>query len=296
MSAESPLCGRIVVVTGAARGIGEAVARALFRRGARLALLGHEGDRLRRLADELPGAFAREVDITDHHAMTHAAEAVQERQGPPSVVVANAGIASGGPFLEDDPETWRRVIEVNLIGSSVTARVFLPALLDTRGYYLQVASLAAFAPSPMMTAYCASKAGVGAFTQALRGEVAHQGVDTGVAYLTWTDTEMIHAADQHAALRLLRNGLPWKGQKTYSPEFVAERMVYGIERRAPAVYVQRWLRAVQAGQALVPGLATWRARRVLARESPEAFRPTGLLGRGGEADLPSRQGLSGSRF
>jgi short-subunit dehydrogenase len=87
------------------------------------------------------------------------------------------------------------VIEVNLLGSVATARAFLPALLAAEGYFLQVASLAAIAPAPLMGAYCASKAGVEAFAHALRAEVAHQGVDVGVAYLTWTDTDMVRAAD-----------------------------------------------------------------------------------------------------
>lgn len=290
MSAASPLRGRTVVVTGAARGVGEAVARALAERGARLALLGHEGERLGRLAAELPEATAWEVDVTDHGAMSRTAALVQERFGPPSAVVANAGIAAGGPFLREDPETWRRVIEVNLIGSSVTARVFLPGLLATRGYYLQVASLAAFAPAPMLTSYCASKAGVAAFAQALRGEVAHAGVAVGVAYFSWTDTDMIQAADRHPALRLVRSKMPWKAGQTYPPRTVAGGLVRGIERRARAVYVQPWLRLVQAGQILVPGLVTRRARRVLGRTRQDDLEATGPLGAGGTADADSRPG------
>lgn len=130
---------------------------------------------------------------------------MQQQLGPPSVVVANAGVAGVGSFLQSDADTWRRVIEVNLIGSSLTARAFVPGLLTTRGYYLQVASLARMTAAPMMSAYCASKSGVEAFAHALRAEVAHRGVDVGIAYLSWADTDMINAA----VLRELRARLPW---------------------------------------------------------------------------------------
>ena len=122
------------------------------------------------------------------------------------VVVANAGIATGGPFMHSEAGSFTRVIEVNLLGSVATARAFLPDLVESRGYFLQVASLAALAPSPMMAAYCASKAGVEAFAHSVRAEVAHHGVRVGVAYLSWTDTDMVRGADENAALREMRAG------------------------------------------------------------------------------------------
>ncbi len=153
-----PLSGRTAVVTGAARGIGAALARELAGRGMRVALLGHEGDRLRQLAGELPvPALAHEVDITDDAALAVAADAVRTGLGTPSVVVANAAVADAGLFADSDPARWRRVIDVNLTGSAATARTFLPDLTATRGYHLQVASLAAIGAAPLMSAYCASR-------------------------------------------------------------------------------------------------------------------------------------------
>ncbi|MFG3497400.1 SDR family oxidoreductase [Streptomyces sp. NPDC047928] len=282
----SPLRGRVVVVTGAARGLGAAMSRELSRRGARLALLGREGSTLARVAGELGGeAHCWEVDVTDDDAMARVARDMRERMGPAFAVVANAGVAEGGPFLSTDPATWRRVVEVNLVGSAVTARVFLPGLLETRGFLLQIASLAAFGTSPMMSAYCASKAGAEALAHALRAEFAYRGVGVGISYLNWTDTDMVRDADRHAVLRELRGHMPRAARRVYPADVVAARLVTQIERRSTAVYVPGWLRAVHAVRAALPPVVTWVASRELPRLARETdFAPTGLLGAGGRAD------------
>jgi NADP-dependent 3-hydroxy acid dehydrogenase YdfG len=106
---------RIAVVTGAARGVGAAVARRLALRGMRVALLGRELDSLRRVADELPTeAHCFEVDVTDEAALRGAARSIGARLGPASVVVANAGIAAAGPFATCEASLFDRVVEVNL--------------------------------------------------------------------------------------------------------------------------------------------------------------------------------------
>ncbi|WP_185034751.1 SDR family oxidoreductase [Streptomyces candidus] len=288
-----PLEGRVAVVTGAARGVGEAVARGLAERGAAVALLGHNAPALERVAESLPGpAGWWEVDVTEDAAMDRAAAQVRRQLGPVSVVVANAGIAEGGPFAESDPATWRRVIEVNLVGSSITARSFLPDLQETRGYYLQIASLAAMGASPMMSAYCASKAGAESFAHALQAEVAHQGIGVGVAYLNWTDTDMIRDVDRHTVLGELRAHMPAPARKVYPVRTVAARLVRAVERRSPAVYAPVWLRAVQPVRAVLPPLVTRLSRSELPRISKHAtFDATGLLGAGGHDD--TAPGLDG---
>jgi NAD(P)-dependent dehydrogenase (short-subunit alcohol dehydrogenase family) len=285
MTGTSVLRGRIAVVTGAARGLGAAVGRALAARGARVALLGLEGEELARVAASLPDGTAvhQEVDVTDEAGLADAAEWIERRLGTPSVVVANAGVAEAGPFGGCDPRVWRRIVEVNLVGSANTARVFLPGLLATRGYHLQIASSAALAPAPLLSAYCASKSGVEAFAHVLRTEVGPRGVGVGVAYLSWAATGMTEEADTHRALRRIKAGMPWPGSKLYPVDPVADRLVDGIERRAPHVYGQPWLRAVQALRPLLPGAVAWHSRHSGGPDRLEDIEPTGLLGKGGRA-------------
>ncbi|MFJ3617048.1 SDR family oxidoreductase [Streptomyces iakyrus] len=282
----SPLAERTVVVTGAARGVGAALAREAARRGARVALVGHEKPVLDAVAASLPGpALALEADVTDLAALEAAASTVRSRLGRPSAVVANAGIAEGGALLASDPAAWRRVIDVNLTGSAQTARAFLPDLIGTAGYFLQVASLASIGAAPLMSAYCASKAGVEAFAHSLRAEVAHRGVGVGIAYLNWTDTDMIRDADRYAVLRELRRHMPPPARRVYPVETVAARLVRGMERRRTAVYAPPWLRLAQPIRPAMPPVVLRVARRELPRlEASGPVRYTGPLGAGGLAD------------
>ncbi|MFI8004822.1 SDR family oxidoreductase [Streptomyces sp. NPDC086010] len=284
-----PLHDRVAVITGAARGLGAGMARELARRGARVALLGREEATLAEVRDTIPGAMCWEADVTDDARMNQVADEVRDRMGHASVVVANAGLAEGGPFGESDPATWRRVIEVNLTGSAISARAFLPHLRTTGGYYLQVASLASIGAAPMMSAYCASKAGVESFAHSLRAELAHEGVGVGIAYLNWTDTDMIRDADEHPVLRELRAHMPRPARKVYPVEYVAERLVRAVEHRRAAVYAPAWLRATQLVRAAMPPVVTALSRREIPRLQREtSFEGTGLLGAGGLADAQGR--------
>ncbi|WP_030245857.1 MULTISPECIES: SDR family oxidoreductase [unclassified Streptomyces] len=282
----SPLAERTIVITGAARGVGAALAHEVARRGARVALLGLEKAGLDAVAASLPGpALAVEADVTDLTALDAAAHTVRAGLGRPSAVVANAGIAEGGAFLASDPAAWRRVIDVNLTGSAHTARAFLPDLLHTAGYFLQIASLASLGAAPLMSAYCASKAGVEAFAHSLRAEVAHRGVGVGIAYLNWTDTEMIRDADRYAVLRELRTHMPPPARRVYPVDVVAARLVRGMERRRTAVYAPPWLRLLQPVRPALPPVVLRVARRELPRlEAAGQVRYTGPLGAGGRAD------------
>ncbi|WP_075734622.1 SDR family oxidoreductase [Streptomyces acidiscabies] len=286
------LDGQVAVITGAARGVGELLARKLSARGATVALVGLEPEALKEVSERLHGESGHwYADVTDQDAMNRVAEEVKERFGKVDIVVANAGVAAGGTFLDSDPDAWRRVIEVNLIGSAVTARAFLPVLIESRGYLLQIASLAALTPAPMMSAYCASKSGVEAYAHSLRAEVGYRGVRVGVGYLSWTDTDMVRGADQDDVMRELRQRLPWPANKTYPLGPAVERIADGIERRSSHVYGQWWLRGMQGVRGYLPGVIGSVGAREMRRVAPRlSGMSTGLVGAGGTADETARAG------
>ncbi|MCC3766657.1 SDR family oxidoreductase [Streptomyces sp. UNOC14_S4] len=291
-----PLEGQVAVVTGAARGIGALLARKLSARGARVALVGLEDEGLRRVAASLHEDAAHwYADVTDHEAMEQVAQEVKARFGKVDIVVANAGVATGGPFESADFAAWRRVVEVNLVGSAVTGRAFLPVLTESRGYLLQIASLAALTPAPLMTAYCASKSGVEAYAHCLRAEVGHKGVRVGVGYLSWTDTDMVRGADEDPVMRASRSRLPWPANRTYPLGPAVDRLVAGIERRSAHVYAQAWLRGMQPVRGLLPNLIGAFGPREMRQLEPRLTSVrAGLVGPGGEADEKARATRGGA--
>ena len=192
----TPISGQSILITGAAHGIGAEVARRLAARGARVSLVGLGADELRRVAADCPGAIVFDADVTDREALDAAVAGTVEAFGGIDTVIANAGIGAPGFVRTMDPESFERVIEVNLIGVWRTIRACLPHVIERRGYILPVASMAAIAPAPGLAAYGAAKSGVEALGDALRIEVLGFGVRVGVAYFSWIDTELVRGADR----------------------------------------------------------------------------------------------------
>src|SRR3954464_14957033 len=155
------LAGQAVLITGAARGIGAALARKAAARGARVALVGLEPEELSRVADELgPEHLWVEADVTDPEALKAAVQRTVDTFGGLDVVVANAGIAPLTTVMTSSAYARARTIEVNLIGAMLTTHAALPAVAERRGHVLLISSAAAFTVLPGMSAYCAAKAGV----------------------------------------------------------------------------------------------------------------------------------------
>jgi NAD(P)-dependent dehydrogenase (short-subunit alcohol dehydrogenase family) len=287
------LRGKTVFVTGAARGIGAESARRLAARGANVALAGLEPEELERVARQCgTNAAWFECDVTDWHALDQAVEGAVERFGGLDAVVANAGIAAVGMTRSIDPRAFERTLEVNLTGAWRTVRACLPYVIERRGYVLVVASLAAAVHGPGMAAYAASKAGAEAFADSLRIEVKQLGVDVGVAYLSWIDTDMVRGADAHPAMSKLRNEIRGPFGKTHPVSAVGEAVATGIQERRRWVVVPGWSRALLVLRtALAPLLD--QALRKRAAEADELFRDdveergiedaSGPVGAGGEA-------------
>jgi NAD(P)-dependent dehydrogenase (short-subunit alcohol dehydrogenase family) len=276
------LSGKVALITGAARGIGAETARQLAARGATVALLGMEPERLDALQRELgaPHCWA-ECDVTDQQALERAVAGTVASLGGIDIVVANAGIACHGTVAVAEMEAMARVIDVNLTGVFRTVKATLPHVTARRGYFLLVSSAAAFSAMPGMSAYAASKAGVEQFGNVLRLEIAHKGVDVGVAHMTWIDTDLVRDVrrDLSSFDRTLRR-LPGAFGTVTSVDACAGAFVNAIERRARKVFVPGSLgRASALRQLLGSALAQRAIRRKIAPMLERSEAETRALGR-----------------
>ncbi|HEV2813112.1 MAG TPA: SDR family oxidoreductase, partial [Solirubrobacteraceae bacterium] len=254
--------GRVVLVTGAARGLGLEAARRLHALGASVALVGLEPEELERQASELGDrAWWCEADVTDLEAMEAAVAGAVERFGRLDVVIANAGIAANGTVASIDPAAFERTIDVNLLGVFRTVRAALPHVTSRRGYVLIVSSASALVHTPMLAAYTASKAGVEAFGDALRAEVAHTGTKVGVAYFSFVDTDMVRRGLDRPSAQLGRERLGGPFSRWAPVSDVGDAIVEGVGRRARHVMVPRSLKPLLYLRAVVQPLSEWQARR-----------------------------------
>ncbi|MCV7433874.1 SDR family oxidoreductase [Mycolicibacterium bacteremicum] len=266
----SSLHGKVVFITGGARGVGAELARRLRRKGAKLVLTDLDETPLTELAAELGGeahVLTALADVRDLPAMQKAAEAAVARFGGIDIVVANAGIASFGSVLQVDPDAFRRVVDVNIIGVFNTVRATLPAVIERRGYVLVVSSLAAFTSAPGLAAYHASKAGAEYFANTLRLEVAHRGVDVGCAHMSWIDTPLVQDAKADlSTFREMLTRMPGPLKKTTTVQACGAAFVRGIERRSKRIYCPNW---VGLFRWVRPVVSTTVAERDIRRFTPE---------------------------
>lgn len=265
----SSVNGKVVFITGGARGVGEEVARRLRRKGAKLVLTDLDQEPLAALATELgaDNVLTAVADVRDLPAMQRAADAAVERFGGIDIVLANAGIASFGSVLQVDPEAFKRVVDINVVGVFNTVRATLPAVIERRGYVLVVSSLAAFTSAPGLAAYHASKAGAEYFANTLRLEVAHHGVDVGSAHMSWIDTPLVQDAKSDlSAFREMLSKLPPPLNRTTTVQACGAAFVKGIEGRKKRIYCPRW---VGAFRWIRPVVATPLAERDIRKFTPD---------------------------
>ena len=286
--------GKTVLITGAARGLGAETARRVAARGGNVALVGLEPEELQRVAAQCgTNAAWFECDVTDTEALQRAIHGTLDRFGGIDVVVANAGIASGGMVRSTDPAAFERTIEINLLGVWRTVRAALPHVIERQGYVFVIASLAAAVHGPGMAAYSASKAGAEAFANSLRTEVKHLGVDVGVGYFAFIDTDMVRGGDAHPALGGFREEAGWPVSKTYPLSQAGKAIADGIEKRSRWVVVPRtWGRALLVLRTAIAPLLD-RASAETAAEADARFiedveergaeAASGPVGPGGEA-------------
>jgi NAD(P)-dependent dehydrogenase (short-subunit alcohol dehydrogenase family) len=253
---------KTVLVTGAARGIGAETARRMHARGANVVLAGLEPDQLEQRAAELGDrAMWVEADVTDLAAMQDVVAQAVERFGGIDVVVANAGISPHGTVRSIEPDDFDRTIEVNLLGVFRTVRAALPEITKRRGYALIISSAAALAHMPMMSAYTASKAGVEAFGDALRGELAHTGTRVGVAYFSFIDTDMVRKSFEYESVQAARARTPSRFDRIAPLSEAVDAIERGITTRARHVYAPKSVRPLIWLRSLVQPVIEWESRR-----------------------------------
>lgn len=240
--------GRLALVTGAGRGIGEAVARALAARGARLILCDIDRALLDGVADTLGAVDRAVVDVADGDAMTAFAERVHARHGPLHILVNNAGVVAAGRALEMPLSDWRWMLGVNLMGVLNGCHVFGPAMVEApgRGHIVNIASAGGFHGLPELSGYTVSKAAVLAWSEALRTEIPEAALGVSVVCPGFVPTELAEKGRfptdphgvglKHAARRVMN--LPGR-----SAADVGRAVLSAIERDrfVVPVYPEGWL-------------------------------------------------------
>lgn len=260
--------GQLVLVTGAASGIGRATAFAFAEAGARVVAVDRDADGAARTAElarllGAPRAWAETVDVSDEEAMEKLADKVTTEYGVVDVLVNNAGIGMAGSFMDTTTEDWRTLLDVNLWGVIHGCRAFGRRMAERGqgGHIVNTASLAAYQPSRSLPAYSTSKAAVLMLSECLRAELAGQDIGVSAICPGFVNTNIT------ATTRF--TGLPeeeQQGRRERSTRRYAKRN-YPPEKVAAAV-----LRAVARNEAVVPVTPEARLVRMLGRISPKALR------------------------
>jgi len=245
------LHGKVVAITGGARGIGKATAEALAREGAKIAI----GDLDKPLADEVAGslgteAVGLEVDVTDRDSFANFLDQVSERLGPVDVIINNAGIMPIGPLVEETDETAKTLVDINIHGVIFGTKLALERMLPRRsGHIVNIASQAGKAGLPGGATYCATKHAVVGLSEAVRLENIDKGIEVSCVMPAVVNTE-------------LGSGLTdTRGVKKLEPEEVAEAIVEAIETNRFDV----WVPKSSAGISVILGLVPRSGREAIAR-------------------------------
>jgi len=250
-----------VLITGASSGIGFAMAEIFARRGNRLVLVSRDPERLHQAAAKLalpgsPEPVAIPMDLYLPGAAAELARATEQRSLQVDVLVNNAGHSLQGRFAEQDPSALERMLQLDVVATTLIARAYLPGMLERRcGAIVNVASIAAFLPFPTQAAYGASKAFVLALSEAIWAETRGTGVRVLALCPGPTDTGFFRTLGRD--MRVAKS----------TPEFVAAAAVAALERDAMTV-VPGFLDNIRSRilpRLLPRRLVAWSAERILSR-------------------------------
>jgi short-subunit dehydrogenase len=250
--AKRDLTTAVVVVTGAAGGIGSAIGRRFTSSGAQVALLDIDAARLRPVVNSMPGAQAVVCDLTKPGRCIKAIGEIIGRFGHIDVLINSAGMTHRSAFIDTDPVVIRKVMEVNYLGSVNITRAALPSTIEQGGAIAVVTSVAGFAPVLGRAGYAGSKHALHGLFDTLRAEVRPYGVDVTVIAPTFVDTNMQDRA------------LDGDGELTTHPqsrvgrqvaaEDVADRVYTAVERRKRSVVIGSVGQLARVMTVVAPGL------------------------------------------
>lgn len=245
------MTGRVVAITGGARGIGLAIAKACAEQGAKVALGDVDAALAEQEAASLRG-YGGSLDVRDRASFQAFLDATEKTLGPVDVLINNAGIMPMGPF-EDESDALSDVqIDVNLRGVILGCKLVLPRMRERgQGHIVNIASLAGVLPLPGAAVYCATKYAARGLTHALSEEYRESGIHFTAVLPSKITTELASGTDKAG------RGIP-----SASPEEVAEAVLDALHKQLAEVTVPRYLRGVPALVATVPRGAERAFRRV----------------------------------
>jgi NAD(P)-dependent dehydrogenase (short-subunit alcohol dehydrogenase family) len=251
------LNGKVVAITGGARGIGRATAAALLAQGAHVAIGDLDGELTRRVAAELgAGTVGLSLDVTSRDSFSAFLDRTTAALGPLDVLVNNAGIAPTGDFAHEPDAVSQRVLDVNLGGTMLGCKLALERMLPRDGgQIVNVASALGRTPAPGIVSYSASKAAIVALTDALRIELRGSGVELHLILPSLIGTDMA------AGVKGLR------GIRVGTAEEVAAAIVGVLRTGRREAYVPRRLGWLIALEAVTPQPIVRRLRRLLRADA-----------------------------
>jgi NAD(P)-dependent dehydrogenase (short-subunit alcohol dehydrogenase family) len=240
---------KVVLITGAAGGIGAATARELYALGASLVLTDMQQAAVDQLAKEFSPSrvLAVALDVTDTAATKAVIQKTVQRFGRLDVAFANAGISwrTGASTIANcDEAEFEKIVEVDLLGVWRTIRAALPEIVRNKGQVLVTSSAYAFLNGMANAPYAASKAGVEMLTRCLRAEFAYTGATASVVYPGWTATAIAKVAfgGNATVTKMTEIGFPGWLRRAIPPEQVARAIAKGVQYRRPRIYApRRWV-------------------------------------------------------
>lgn len=244
--------GKVIVITGASSGIGRATARRAAALGAQVALVARSADVLDKLAAELTAqgatAVAFPADLRDPAQARGAIMAATERFGRIDVLINNAGQSAVGYVADVDLDNFRQIIELNVFGPVTAMQAAIPVMrANGGGVIVNVSSNVSTQHIPGLGAYAATKAALNKLSETARGELEPEHIRVLTVYPRQTATDFGHnAIGSQQTIRAISERTATMPYQPDSPEFVAERILAGIERETPEVYMDDRLSGVSA--------------------------------------------------